>query len=292
MAPPIMDNDCSKEKNLFNCTNTSSNVNSSKWSCHVCTYLNYPRATKCTQCRTAKKMSPSRCTSPFISTSSVISNETNQIHCGSRTNTEHNPITNITASTNDSYYNDKNRLGSVGLVQAGLKWSCSYCTYDNWQAAKKCVICNNQNKTSDKQKNDFQTSHVSIKDAHETNLRTPSPPGAQGLTPSRYTRPINNKEFNLSSADKRNNDYYDILISNSSQPIAKRAPSDVSRYLAAEIRRHISNGLRQRKGDVPCYFVNEFVTFSLPAEILDLPTSIRERLFDEILDRDVQKGIY
>lgn len=45
----------------------------------------------------------------------------------------------------------------------------------------------------------------------------------------------------------------------------KRVPSYVAPDLAADIRRHFSSTLRQRKGHFPCNFVTEFPTFALPA---------------------------
>lgn len=71
----------------------------------------------------------------------------------------------------------------------------------------------------------------------------------------------------------------------------KRVPSYVAPDLANDIRRHLSASIRQRKGPIPCYFVSEFVTFSLPAEIEDLPVSVQEQLFEELLDRDAQKQL-
>lgn len=88
-------------------------------------------------------------------------------------------------------------------------------------------------------------------------------------------------------------DLLSILLSNTSvsRPVAKRVPSDISRDVAAQITRHLGASLRQRKGDFPCFFFTEFVTFALPAEIEDFPPPIQERLFDELLDRDVQKEL-
>ena len=35
-------------------------------------------------------------------------------------------------------------------------------------------------------------------------------------------------------------------------------------FQASAIRRHISQSLRQRKGQFPCYYINEFATYTLP----------------------------
>lgn len=51
----------------------------------------------------------------------------------------------------------------------------------------------------------------------------------------------------------------------------KRLPSHVSPDVAAEIRREISSILRQRKGgkgEFPCQFFSDCVTFALPSGIL------------------------
>ncbi|XP_013403121.1 ubiquitin thioesterase ZRANB1 [Lingula anatina] len=72
---------------------------------------------------------------------------------------------------------------------------------------------------------------------------------------------------------------------------AKRMPSHVSPDLAAEILREISSSIRQRKGDFPCYFLTECATFALPTDIEDLPRPVQKQLFDELLDRDVQKEL-
>lgn len=45
----------------------------------------------------------------------------------------------------------------------------------------------------------------------------------------------------------------------------KKVPSHVSPELAAEVRKEISHTLRQRKGDWPCYFFTNQVTFALQA---------------------------
>ncbi len=49
------------------------------------------------------------------------------------------------------------------------------------------------------------------------------------------------------------------------QGARKRMPPQVAPDMATEILREISLGLRQRKGDFPCYFVKDAPTFVLPA---------------------------
>lgn len=68
----------------------------------------------------------------------------------------------------------------------------------------------------------------------------------------------------------------------------KRVPSYVAPDLAADIRRHFASSLRQRKGNFPCNFVTDFPTFALPAEVEELPGTVQEQLFNELLDKDAQ----
>ncbi|XP_071947712.1 ubiquitin thioesterase zranb1-B-like [Antedon mediterranea] len=82
-----------------------------------------------------------------------------------------------------------------------------------------------------------------------------------------------------------------LLTTDVSSHVVKRPPSQVCPDLAACIRKEISSNLRQRKGDFPCYFATDIVTFTLPGEIEELPLSTRNQLMDELLDGDVQKEL-
>ncbi|XP_072378198.1 ubiquitin thioesterase trabid [Diabrotica undecimpunctata] len=71
----------------------------------------------------------------------------------------------------------------------------------------------------------------------------------------------------------------------------KRVPSYVAPDIAADIRRHFASTIRSRKGNFPCNFVTEFPTFTLPAEVDELPTTVQEQLFTELLDKDAQEQL-
>ncbi|XP_030876003.1 ubiquitin thioesterase ZRANB1 isoform X1 [Leptonychotes weddellii] len=89
--------------------------NANKWSCHMCTYLNWPRAIRCTQC-----LSQRRTRSPTESPQSSGS--------GSR------PVAFSLDPCEE--YNDRNKPNT-----RTQHWTCSICTYENWAKAKKCVVC-------------------------------------------------------------------------------------------------------------------------------------------------------
>ena len=55
-----------------------------------------------------------------------------------------------------------------------------------------------------------------------------------------------------------------ILPPEVSRKTFKRVPCHVSSDLAASVRKQAAQGLRQRKGDWPCYFFTDLVTFTLP----------------------------
>ncbi|KAI5606702.1 ubiquitin thioesterase ZRANB1, partial [Silurus asotus] len=82
-----------------------------------------------------------------------------------------------------------------------------------------------------------------------------------------------------------------ILLTEVSQRAVKCIPAMVCSELTEQIRREISTSLHQRKGDFACYFLTDLVTFTLPADIEDLPPAVQEKLFDDLLDRGVQKEL-
>lgn len=71
----------------------------------------------------------------------------------------------------------------------------------------------------------------------------------------------------------------------------KRVPSYMAPDIATCIMRDVSASIRQRKGDFPCYFITDISTFALPNEIEDLPNAVKKQLFDELLDKNVQKEL-
>uniref|UniRef100_A0A9J8C8F7 ubiquitinyl hydrolase 1 n=1 Tax=Cyprinus carpio carpio TaxID=630221 RepID=A0A9J8C8F7_CYPCA len=82
-----------------------------KWSCQVCTFLNWPSAIRCTQCRSVRQ----RVCSPT---------ETPQM---SRTGPAVDPC---------EEYNDRNRLNTRAQC-----WTCSACSSENCPKSSRCVVC-------------------------------------------------------------------------------------------------------------------------------------------------------
>ncbi|XP_038599700.1 ubiquitin thioesterase ZRANB1 [Tachyglossus aculeatus] len=329
-----------------------------KWSCHMCTYLNWPRAIRCTQC-----LSQRRTRSPTESPQSSGSG----------------PRPGPFAADPCEEYNDRNRLN------AGTRhWTCSVCTYENWAKAGKCVVCDHPRPNNVEAGGLGETEEASslINEQDRARWRggcsgggngqRRSPPaarpdsevkmdfqrielaaGAVGCQEElevdfKKLKQIKNRmkkadwlflnacvgvvEGDLAaveaykssagggdiarqlSADEvrllnrpsafdvgytlvhlairfQRQDMLAILLTEVSQHAAKCIPAMACPELTEQIRREVAASLHQRKGDFACYFLTDLVTFTLPADIEDLPPTVQEKLFDEVLDRDVQKEL-
>ncbi|XP_006278288.1 PREDICTED: ubiquitin thioesterase ZRANB1 [Crocodylus porosus] len=325
-----------------------------KWSCHMCTYLNWPRAIRCTQC-----LSQRRTRSPTESPQSSGS--------GSR------PVPLSVDPCEE--YNDRNKLNT-----RAQHWTCSVCTYENWAKARKCVVCDhprpNNIEAIELAETEEASSIINEQDrarwrgsCSSGNSQRRSPPttkresevkmdfqrielaGAVGSKEElevdfKKLKQIKNRmkktdwlflnacvgvvEGDLAAieaykssggdiarqltADEvrllnrpsafdvgytlvhlairfQRQDMLAILLTEVSQHAAKCIPAMVCPELTEQIRREIAASLHQRKGDFACYFLTDLVTFTLPADIEDLPPTVQEKLFDEVLDRDVQKEL-
>ncbi|XP_054030617.1 ubiquitin thioesterase ZRANB1 [Melanerpes formicivorus] len=331
-----------------------STESANKWSCHMCTYLNWPRAIRCTQC-----LSQRRTRSPTESPQSSGS--------GSR------PIPFSVDPCEE--YNDRNKLNT-----RAQHWTCSVCTYENWAKARKCVVCDhprpNNIEAIELADTEEASSIINEQDrarwrgsCSSGNSQRRSPPttkresdvkmdfqrielaGAVGSKEElevdfKKLKQIKNRmkktdwlflnacigvvEGDLAAVEAykssggdiarqltadevrllnrpsafdvgytlvhlairfQRQDMLAILLTEVSQHAAKCIPAMVCPEVTEQIRREIAASLHQRKGDFACYFLTDLVTFTLPADIEDLPPTVQEKLFDEVLDRDVQKEL-
>ncbi len=94
---------------------------SSKWSCNICTFLNWPRAIRCTQCLSQRQQGSQH--GPLSPSEAPQTSDS-----GSR----HTPV----ISDPCEEYNDRNRLN----IHA-QRWPCSACTYENLPKSLRCVVC-------------------------------------------------------------------------------------------------------------------------------------------------------
>ena len=126
-----------------------------KWACQVCTYLNWPKSQKCTQCLTQRpKLAPvvSTTAPPTVvqDTSKPLSINVNITESTTRTvaggagsgSARSSPRTSPNSPESaKALNNDKNRAMAAASIKPPGKWSCRVCTYENWPKSFKCVLC-------------------------------------------------------------------------------------------------------------------------------------------------------
>lgn len=253
------------------------------WSCPTCTYDNWAASSRCTQCGTASPIAPDSKQPPTDSSPSPPS------------------------------------LASLSSV----KWICPSCTYENWPKSRHCVMCRSSppisplaspspytitltnidwisackaiiTGDSDVLKKFILTSEsLSLLSSHqltpqdcqmleqwsngESNVLRP------GLSLLDLARAYNRTEWvsSLSALYPTNSQ---------TKPSVKRSFCQSSGCAAKELRRLLDSCVRQRKGSFHCSYLIEFGTFYLPAEVRDLPCSVREVMVKELCDTEVQNG--
>ncbi|XP_026872594.2 ubiquitin thioesterase ZRANB1 [Electrophorus electricus] len=327
---------------------------SAKWSCQMCTYLNWPRAVRCTQCLCQRQRACSPTETPQTS--------------GCR------PVPILPVDPCEEY-NDRNRLNT-----RTARWSCAACTYDNWPKTPRCVVCDHPRPNDVIQLSEPGEPSLVINEQDHGRPRAGGcGPGGQRRSPSTFKqdsevqiqdiqrievaagahgskeelevdfkklKQIKNRmrksdwlflnacagvvEGDLTAVEAykssggdiarqltadevrllnrpsafddgftlvhlairfQRQDMLAILLTEVSQQAVKCIPAMVCPELTEQIRREIAASLHQRKGDFSCYFLTDLETFTLPADIEDLPPAVQEKLFDEVLDRDVQKEL-
>lgn len=282
-----------------------------KWACHLCTYLNWPKALRCSQCLTNRSRRPA---TPLATPPSLESLR-------------------------------------IATPSPPSKWNCSSCTYENWPRTRKCVLCgalkeatptrddimatpsspilsgasssNRPSETETESNWDYErrmrTFRRRLREADWTWLTAcmgvveadMNPVEAYLNTGGDPTRKLTNPEvalLNRPSVYEAGHTLVHLAIkfhredmlakllsqfetSSSSSSGIKYVPSYVAPDLASAIRRHVSQSLRQRKGSVPCYYISELATYTLPPEIEDLPPATQEQLYSELMDRDAQREL-
>ncbi|XP_033219034.1 ubiquitin thioesterase trabid isoform X2 [Belonocnema kinseyi] len=352
----------------YNSQNCSQNVPSGgKWSCDICTYLNYQNTGRCVQCGSRKTNN--------TQSNSVASNLHEQLaplRLG-----DPPPNTGSNSQFNPAPINlHPERF--AGGHPAGEKWSCFSCTYENWPKSTRCVMCAKEKDRRDKSSNSLglilpsperdqsqrglpspphtpflqqaqrdENLAIARRSSHRFESRNDSLPMPQSPNNCDYERRLKQlrradwcwlnaclgivegdnapvEAYLASGGDPaRQLTHSEVLLLNRSSAFdvghtlvhlairfqredilatllsqiegsgsgIKRVPSYVAPDLAAQIRRHVMNSIRLRKGTIPCYFVTDMATFSLPAEVEDLPSIVQEQMLEELLDREAQQQL-
>jgi len=125
MSNPIDDDDDSSfddiehrddnvERNSSNTMATTTLIDD-KWSCSVCTYLNFAVAQKCTMCR-----------QPKTTTMNTASADIYQLNASSESNTQQEQAQQQILAT---------------YIDSVEKWPCDQCTFLNYPRAVRCTQC-------------------------------------------------------------------------------------------------------------------------------------------------------
>ncbi|XP_058448376.1 ubiquitin thioesterase trabid [Malaya genurostris] len=247
---------------------TRSTGSSGKWFCSVCTYENWPKSLKCSMClhhretnsgrtgQASAKLSPEH--DENVASNIVVNNKRNQQFVR-----DQEPINNLDVYQQERYMRQLRRQ-------------------PDWQWLNACIGIAENNVG-----------------AVETYLGCGGDP-SRALTPAEVNLlNHNNIAFDIGhtlihlAIRFHRDEMLPLLLAqiSGSGPGIKRVPSYVAPDIASDIRRHFGLSLRIRKATFNCQYVNEHATFSLPADIEELPLVLQEQLYDELLDRDAQKQL-
>uniref|UniRef100_T1IIP4 ubiquitinyl hydrolase 1 n=1 Tax=Strigamia maritima TaxID=126957 RepID=T1IIP4_STRMM len=303
-SPTELSPHTNEENQIYNRISTSYPT---KWVCSACTYENWPKSLKCVICRTSRLISP--VSDPTSPTSDFRGYEKEERKLASSSADDNRVIERASGSTsqlNSSSISlpaahNRERLSPRALNdqnEALILPSIAGASANNYEKEKRLKQLRKCMQEADWS---WLSACLGVVDGDvnpvETYLSTGGDPARQ-LTHSEVNllgRPsafdTGHTLVHLAIRFQREDLLRLLLSSDIAHGAKKWAPSHVSPDLAAEIRRHIASALLHRKGDFPCIFVTELVTFALPPEIEDFAPTVQEQLLDELLDRDVQKEL-
>lgn len=300
---------------------SSSNYNVNKWLCPMCTYENFPKSLRCTLCNHAKEVvvqQGAACRAVVTDTSSSAEGANAMAKANSieSLQSQAGNIPRYTLSPEKEINYDENCAGNfittiapMAATGASTQKRMGHTRNIQQQQDPTSNIDMHQQERRIRQirrQTDRQWLSACIgvvdnnRNAVEEYLACGGNP-ARALTANECSFLNRNSAFDvghtlihLAIRFHREEMLPSLLarISNGpNQSYVKRVPSYIAPDIASDIRRHFASSLRIKKAPFNCYYVNEFVTFALPAEIEELPNSIQEQLYDELLDRDAQQQL-
>lgn len=249
-------------------TCTRSTASGGKWFCSVCTYENWPKSLKCSMCMHPRETNSGRNSqasakhSPEheenVASNIVLNNKRNQ-----QLAREQEPANNMDVYQQERYMRQLRR-------QPDWQWlnACIGIAENNVGAVESYLACGGE----------------------PSRMLTPAEVNL--LNNNDIAFDVGHTLIHLAIRFHRD-EMLPLLLTqiSGSGPGIKRVPSYVAPDLASDIRRHFAVSLRIRKASFSCTFVNEHATFSLPADIEELPLALQEQLYEELLDRDAQKQL-
>lgn len=249
-------------------TCTRSSASGGKWYCSVCTYENWPKSLKCSMClhpretNSGRNSQASAKNSPEheanVASNIVLNNKRNQ-----QMVREQEPANNMDVYQQERYMRQLRRQPDWHWLNA-----CIGIAENNVGAVESYLACGGE----------------------PSRMLTPAEVNL--LNNNDIAFDVGHTLIHLAIRFHRD-EMLPLLLTqiSGSGPGIKRVPSYVAPDLASDIRRHFAVSLRIRKASFSCQYVNEHATFSLPADIEELPLALQEQLYEELLDRDAQKQL-
>ncbi|XP_055678535.1 ubiquitin thioesterase trabid [Lutzomyia longipalpis] len=167
-----------------NLTNAASGPSSAhearnKWHCAMCTYQNWPRAQRCTQCHT-KRDADVHNMQEHLKTLSIRRSDPDLM--ASNRSSPFGSATNLSGSRanlsgNAAAARVSPSEGRQAQALAAAKWQCAWCTFENWPKSLKCSMC--------ARSRDSQAATPPPEHAQATLVSPQSPLGALPASPDR-----------------------------------------------------------------------------------------------------------
>ncbi|CAF4958170.1 unnamed protein product [Pieris macdunnoughi] len=302
---------------------TGAAPDNAKWQCEMCTYENFPLSRKCTMCRAQKPSLGEDIFKLQDGASALPIQDT----CGAESVAERLKPLRISSPQGQASASSmaKWSCGTCTFENWPRSQKCAMCgatapprTHSDLHAPRPTGIndiCNSQNSSIHEVENNGRRSKrrnntdwmwlQACLGVVEGDARCVDAYLAAGGSPARALTAPEVALLNRASAFDPGHTLVHLAIRFQRQEILstllsrisgggpglKRSPSYVAPDLASAIRRHIASCIRHKKGNFPCRYINEICTFSLPAEIDELPAAIQEQLFAELLDKDAQQTL-
>ena len=241
-----------------------------KWSCKICTYENWMRATKCVLCGASR-------------TNRVNGDKENYVNLendSKRSSPVITPKHHAQLSSNCAIIEDIENFHIGGTASSSNRHQGKRNVQDHGNNVR---VSRNEEKKLHQIRNCFRDTNwlwlnacrgVIDEDVHavEAYLAAGGDPARQLTTDESdiLGRPgvfvVGFSLIHLAISFKKENILAALLAATDVVTKArKRVPSYIAPDIALEIMREVSLSLRQRKGDFPCYFLMDLTTFALPA---------------------------
>lgn len=273
---PLRISDCSE-----NTASATSRVSTAvKWSCKICTYENWPKSRKCIMCGTSASASNTSPTSGQLPLQNQASPNNTSVRL-----TSPSPEKDATINEDNTMKRSNSRREDIGASQTSMT--------NNYEFDRR------------RREADWTWLNACLGVVEGD----PNPVAkflSTGGDPTRQLLPAEVSLLNRPSAFDIGHTLVHLAIRFHREEMLamlvssidgggsglKRVPSYIAPELASAIRRHAATIFNTKHSrSIPFPFITEFTTFVLPADIEDLPASVQEQLFDELLDKDVQQQL-